>query len=233
MTSDNGEGTRHLLTDDEERETLLVIYVLERQDAGSLNAIYLGLLSAALALIGVAAIAFVSGAPGWMFAFLPLLPMPIFGVTGLFMMPSGLRNQYVKSLEHRLDELLEVTTTIRVREKTYDFQIPSNHRLGDRVFKKPPGLFSVVGLVGVIGLIGGLVGAYLVLTAAAALYATNRGWAGAGIPVAVICVPAAALLAWACADSWRDAGVLTRSELERIKGEGEVKASELPPPVAE
>jgi hypothetical protein len=132
-------------------------------------------------------------------------------MTALYMVPAGLRNRFVQSVETRLDSLIDITVD--------GFQVPSNQRLGDRVFVKRPGPFNLVGLLGVIALAGGLVGAYLTVTALAALYATHNGYGWLGISVAAVCSPIAVVLAWACVDSWRDNGVLAESERRRVLDE--------------
>jgi hypothetical protein len=173
----------------------LQLYAIERQDDQATINFLIALASAGLALISALGITFVAGGvPGWIYALLPIPPIPLFGFAALLIVAGNLRYRYVLELEQRISELLP---EVRVGP----FRVPMRR--------------IRTGFSGAFVLNASMLAIYLALTIEAARRASAANEEPLALAVATISVVTALLLSGAMFDSARPSGFLLRRALAR------------------
>jgi hypothetical protein len=169
---------------------------------------HLALLAGAIALLG--ALGFVllrdSGTPGWIFALLPVAPLPLFGLDCLLIASGDLRHRFIEALEERLAELTDVEVS--------GAPVPSHHRVAYGVWRGPGR--AVVAFVAVFGSLGVL---YVVLLVQSARRAANAHAEAAGVASATVSGLVALLLVAFVAEQQLRASRLWEKRLEAVKNE--------------
>jgi hypothetical protein len=167
----------------EQREALLAIYAIERQDDQSVMTGRLALLAAAIALLGAVGFTLLRSGktPGWAFALLPLEPLPLLGLTTLLLSSGELRHRFIAGLEEKLAELIKVEVD--------GAPVPSFHRAAHGIWRDP-----LRALVAFASVFGSLLFLYIVLIVEAVRKATAADEEKLALGVAATCGLIALLL---------------------------------------
>jgi hypothetical protein len=125
MPSVESERAGAVNLESSDRELLLAVYQLERQEEQSANTAYGVLLAAALTILGgVSVILFRSDVPGWGDAILPLVPLPLLAACAGLLKTGQFRGAYID----RCEELLQ--------REIGGLPVPAGHRRSHRHYRK-------------------------------------------------------------------------------------------------
>jgi hypothetical protein len=194
---------------------LIAVYAIERQDDQTVMSGHLALLAGAIALLGALGFVLLRGSetPGWIFALLPVAPLPLFGLDCLLIASGDLRHRFIEALEERLAELIDVEVA--------GAPVPSHHRVAYGVWRGAGR--AIVAFLAVFGSLGVL---YTVLLVQSARRAANAHAEAAGLASATACGLIALLLVAFVAEQQLRASRLWEKRLEAVKREARKRCDE-------
>jgi hypothetical protein len=141
----------------EQRKLLLAVYQLERQEEQASNTAHAALLAAALTLLGAIGVVLLQKhAPGWIYATLPVAPLPLIALVAALVRRGGSRGAYIDACEVRLEEDID------------GLKVPSQHRDAHREWRSGVGAFNNAVVLGALAAlyVGVLIQSYRAATRA-------------------------------------------------------------------